>query len=102
MALPDETLVYCGHEYTMSNIRFAKTVEPDNVALVEREARRRAPARRKPADAALDDSSRKGNQPFVAREPAGSGSRRQTSTSANASADPASVFAALRKWKNEF
>ncbi|WP_431282778.1 hydroxyacylglutathione hydrolase [Humitalea sp. 24SJ18S-53] len=32
-ALPDETLVCCGHEYTESNIRFALTVEPDNTAL---------------------------------------------------------------------
>ena len=32
-ALPDYTLVCCGHEYTESNIRFALTVEPDNAAL---------------------------------------------------------------------
>lgn len=32
-ALPDATRVYCGHEYTESNIRFALTVEPDNAAL---------------------------------------------------------------------
>jgi hydroxyacylglutathione hydrolase len=31
--LPDDTLFYCGHEYTEANIRFAKTVEPDNKAL---------------------------------------------------------------------
>ena len=29
-ALPPETLVYCGHEYTMSNLRFGLAVEPDN------------------------------------------------------------------------
>ena len=32
-ALPDHTLVACGHEYTESNVRFALTVEPDNFAL---------------------------------------------------------------------
>ncbi|MCX7374736.1 MAG: hydroxyacylglutathione hydrolase [Alphaproteobacteria bacterium] len=32
-ALPDATLVCCGHEYTESNVRFALTVEPDNEAL---------------------------------------------------------------------
>ncbi|HTZ72159.1 MAG TPA: hydroxyacylglutathione hydrolase [Acetobacteraceae bacterium] len=32
-ALPDETLVACGHEYTESNVRFALTVEPENLAL---------------------------------------------------------------------
>lgn len=32
-ALPPETLVCCGHEYTVSNARFALTVEPENAAL---------------------------------------------------------------------
>ncbi len=32
-ALPDETLVCCGHEYTQTNARFALTVDPDNAAL---------------------------------------------------------------------
>ena len=36
-ALPDNTRIYCGHEYTKANIRFAKTVEPVNAALKERE-----------------------------------------------------------------
>jgi hydroxyacylglutathione hydrolase len=36
MALPPRTLVYCAHEYTQSNARFALTVEPDNDALVRR------------------------------------------------------------------
>jgi hydroxyacylglutathione hydrolase len=36
-ALPDDTMLYCGHEYTLANIRFAKTVEPDNPALAARE-----------------------------------------------------------------
>ncbi len=31
--LPGDTLVYCGHEYTQSNARFALTVEPENAAL---------------------------------------------------------------------
>lgn len=37
-ALPPETLVYCAHEYTLANGRFALTVEPDNAALAERMA----------------------------------------------------------------
>lgn len=36
MALPDETIVYSGHEYTMTNARFAMTIEPDNSALISR------------------------------------------------------------------
>lgn len=35
-ALPDATRVYCAHEYTLSNARFAITVEPDNAALAAR------------------------------------------------------------------
>lgn len=34
--LPDDTQVYCGHEYTAANVKFALTIEPDNVALVAR------------------------------------------------------------------
>lgn len=36
MALPDETVIYCAHEYTQSNAAFAMTVEPQNEALVAR------------------------------------------------------------------
>jgi len=37
-ALPDDTLVYCGHEYTKSNARFATTIDPGNAALAARAA----------------------------------------------------------------
>ena len=37
-ALPGDTRVYCGHEYTLANIKFAQTIEPDNAALVARAA----------------------------------------------------------------
>ena len=37
-ALPDDTAVYCAHEYTQGNGRFALTVEPDNQALAARMA----------------------------------------------------------------
>jgi hydroxyacylglutathione hydrolase len=37
-ALGDETVIYCAHEYTQSNGRFALTVEPENAALVARMA----------------------------------------------------------------
>ncbi len=35
LTLPDNTLIYCTHEYTLANIRFALTVEPDNHDLTE-------------------------------------------------------------------
>ena len=42
MTLPDETRVYCGHEYTQSNGRFALTLEPGNAALEARMNEERA------------------------------------------------------------
>lgn len=36
--LPDDTVIYCGHEYTLANARFALSVDPDNGALQERAA----------------------------------------------------------------
>ena len=41
-ALPSETRVYCAHEYTESNVRFAVSVDPDNEALRQRETDVRA------------------------------------------------------------
>ena len=34
--LSDDTKVYCGHEYTEYNLRFAATVDPDNIAITEK------------------------------------------------------------------
>ena len=41
-ALPDDMRVFCGHEYTETNLRFAASVEPDNTAVREKLARVRA------------------------------------------------------------
>lgn len=35
-ALPDDTIVYCAHEYTQANGRYARTAEPDNQAIARR------------------------------------------------------------------
>ena len=35
-ALPASTQVYCGHEYTVKNLKFAATVEPNNVAVADK------------------------------------------------------------------
>jgi hydroxyacylglutathione hydrolase len=42
LALPDATRVCCAHEYTLSNIDFAKTIDSSNAALIERERSDRA------------------------------------------------------------
>lgn len=39
--LPDETLVYCAHEYTLANLAFARTAEPDNTDIRDREVEAR-------------------------------------------------------------
>ena len=41
-ALPDDLRVYCGHEYTASNVKFALTIEPNNEALKERAEKSRS------------------------------------------------------------
>jgi len=49
-ALPDDVRVFCGHEYTESNLVFAAHVEPDNAAVRDKLARVRATRSRKAAD----------------------------------------------------
>jgi hydroxyacylglutathione hydrolase len=49
-SLPDAMRVYCGHEYTESNLRFAAHVEPDNTAVAEKLARVQQIRARKAAD----------------------------------------------------
>ena len=100
-ALPDDTKVYCGHEYTLANIGFAKAVEPGNRALTAREARDRSlsDAGKPTLPSTLGDE--KATNPFLrCREPA-------VVESANKYlgarvADPVRVFAAIRDWKNRF
>jgi hydroxyacylglutathione hydrolase len=38
LALPDNTIIYCSHEYTLANAEFAITVDPENDALIKRHA----------------------------------------------------------------
>ncbi len=97
-ALPDETDMYCAHEYTLANILFAKTVEPANADLVQREMRDRQ-AREQglptlPSTIALE----KATNPFLRCEhPAViEAASRHAGRALN---DAVSVFAALREWK---
>jgi hydroxyacylglutathione hydrolase len=64
-ALPPETKVYCAHEYTLANARFAATVEPGNEALRQRiaevEAARSAGEATVPTTVALELAT----NPFV-------------------------------------
>jgi hydroxyacylglutathione hydrolase len=100
-SLPDETLVYCGHEYTLANIDFARAVEPANVALEER--RRAEESVRALGRPTLPSTigREKATNPFLrTREPAVIASADKYLGSRLAT--PVQVFAALREWKNEF
>lgn len=101
-ALPDDTLVYCAHEYTVSNLRFAQAVEPDNQGLALRmkdaSARRGAGLPTVPSTIGLE----RGTNPFLRyTEPAIVNSLVQSGRLKEAAA-PVEAFAALRAWKNVF
>ena len=96
-ALPDETVVYCGHEYTETNARFALTVDPDNADLVAPLRGGEAPARRRPGDAADDDRAGEEDQPLFPRRRS-----RHPQALGMEQAAPAEVFAEIRKRKDAF
>ena len=99
-ALPDDTKVYCGHEYTLANIGFAMGVEPGNAALAARETRdRRLREAGKPTvPSRLGEE--KATNPFLrCTEPAVVASvNKYLGTRVS---DPVRVFAAIREWKNK-
>jgi hydroxyacylglutathione hydrolase len=96
-ALPAETQIFCGHEYTEANARFSLTIEPENALLRER-AEKIAALRRDgkptvPTTIALELAT----NPFLRAE--------QASVQAAlgmAGADPATVFAEIRTRKDKF
>jgi hydroxyacylglutathione hydrolase len=101
-ALPDDTLVYCAHEYTLSNLRFAEHVEPDNRALKMRvEADSRARGTNLPTVPSTI-AAEKATNPFLrAGEPGIVGSL-VAAGRLQPGASPVEAFAALREWKNVF
>lgn len=64
-ALPDDTLVFCAHEYTQTNARFSLTVEPDNAALVSRAAEVDAARARGEPTVPTNIGLEKATNPFV-------------------------------------
>lgn len=100
-ALPGETLVYCAHEYTQSNLRFARAADPDNPAIAAREAGVKAAlARGRPSVPSTLAEELAANPFLRAKEPAlvESASHFAGRTLTN----PVEVFAALRRWKDGF
>jgi hydroxyacylglutathione hydrolase len=96
-ALPDETVIYCGHEYTEANARFAMTIEPGNADLVKRAAEvGRLRAAGKPTLPTTIGLEKKTNPFLRANEPA----VRAAVGLRNAPA--AQVFGEVRKRKDNF
>jgi hydroxyacylglutathione hydrolase len=101
-ALPDDTLVCCTHEYTLSNLKFALAVEPGNTELIH--YRQRCEERRAQGQPTLPSSIglEKRINPFLrTRLPAVAGAARAHNAEL-AEDDDVAVFAAIRQWKNEF
>ncbi len=100
-ALPDATRVYCGHEYTLANIKFARAVDPGNAALAARE--QRAQRLRDAGQPTLPSTlgEERATNPFLrCAEPVVVESANKYLGSRIG--DPVSVFTALREWKNRF
>lgn len=100
-SLPPHTRVYCTHEYTLSNLRFAQAVEPDNQAIADRLAEvselRAADRITLPSDIRTELATNpflRSGDPAVAAA-AARHSQRQLS-------QPQDVFRALRAWKDQF
>jgi hydroxyacylglutathione hydrolase len=100
-ALPDDTLIYCGHEYTLANIRFARHVEPDSAALAEREQAEAAKRERGLPTLPSTIGIERRTNPFLRTHAAsvGAAASRQAGRPLT---DPVEIFAAIREWKNHF
>jgi hydroxyacylglutathione hydrolase len=99
-ALPGDSRVCCAHEYTLSNLKFAKAVEPDNAELDRYlewcQAQRTADVPTLPSSIARErqiNPFMRCHQPQVARSARLHGAP---------SDEPVKVLAALRQWKNDF
>ena len=99
--LPDETLVYCTHEYTLSNINFSRTVDPNNTTLKELEIKMQDLRHRGIPTLPSSIATERTNNPFLRCD------QPEIILSVSNHVDktllePVEVFAALRQWKNTF
>ena len=100
-ALPDNTKVYCAHEYTVSNLRFAVAAEPDNPRTAERLTAAQALRARGIATVPSTLGEEKLTNPFLRyREKSIADLLRSSGRLDNE--NPVKAFAALREWKNVF
>ena len=100
-ALPDATEVFCAHEYTLSNLRFANAVEPGNADLQARIVREQAKRARGEPTVPSTVGLEKATNPFLRyREPAII--ERLVEENRLTAPEPIAAFAALREWKNTY
>jgi hydroxyacylglutathione hydrolase len=92
-ALPPATRVYCGHEYTTANLKFAAAVEPHNEPVAARLAALKLPS--VPSTMADEHAT----NPFLRSTVPAVIAAAQAH---GAAGDPVSVFTAIRAWKNNF
>ncbi|MEQ9462984.1 MAG: hydroxyacylglutathione hydrolase [Haliea sp.] len=100
-ALPGNTRVYCAHEYTQANLRFAQAVEPDNGELARRAAAAAGTRQRGEPTVPSEIGLERATNPFLrCEEPAlVAALKRQGKWQGE---KPEEVFAALRAWKDDF
>lgn len=101
-ALPDDTAVYCAHEYTMSNLRFAKEIEPDNQPLLARIRREQDKRDRGIPTVPSQIGLEKQTNPFLRIRETTVIARLLSCGKISAIGDEVSHFAALREWKNHY
>lgn len=99
--LPENTLVHCAHEYTLSNIKFAVAVEPDNQDLLDWKSRAEALRKVGKPTVPTTIAHEKRVNPFLRCEYS-SVIRSALTHTTHKSQDPVSIFAALRGWKDGF
>jgi hydroxyacylglutathione hydrolase len=100
-ALPPETRVFCAHEYTVNNLRFAQAVEPQSAAVAVRAADAAALRARGEPTVPSTIALERATNPFlrVAEPTVRDAAERR---SAGAAASPVATFAVLRSWKDVF
>jgi hydroxyacylglutathione hydrolase len=99
--LPGDTRIYCAHEYTLSNLAFAQTVEPENIDLQQAgEAYRKMRQQNQPTPPSTIERERAVN-PFFRVDRASVQSAVEKHAG-HALIEPVEVFTELRRWKDGF
>jgi hydroxyacylglutathione hydrolase len=100
--LPDDTQVWCGHEYTEKNLRFAALLEPGNRALAEKLARVQALRREGRFTVPSTIADEKATNPFLRTGSAELAASVQERVPDLPPGDPVALFAAVRALKDRF